>query len=207
MEMPLPCLSIPAVVDPSLSLVPAANVVQIQATLAPSRISCAVLGCKSTRIRRDCSRRSCKAHCLEAGRQEASSSCQSPAHRVSTTETAHHWHNLPLLPLAPLHTALPSMPALGPPNMFVTPPPSIPLQIDPTLQVSSALPSSSAPTLSSLRTCPRFSQNNGKLSSGSGRNNVNEILLVCENIQKTKHTILVYAWVQVMLLALLSFCH
>ena len=48
--------SVPAVVDPSLSLILAANVVQIQATLAPSRIPCTSLGCKSTRIRRDCGR-------------------------------------------------------------------------------------------------------------------------------------------------------
>jgi hypothetical protein len=149
MENPLPCLSTspslpsaiqpetastPAVVDPSLFLVPAANVVQMQATLAPSRISCATLGCKSTRIRRDCSRRSCKAHCLEAGRREANE-CQSPAHRGSTTETVHRNH--PLLPLAPPSTALPSMKGLAPPsNMFVMPPPPIQLQIDPTLRAT-----------------------------------------------------------------------
>lgn len=112
--------SIPPVVDPSLSLVPAANVVQIQATLAPSRISCVTLGCNSTRIRRDCSQRSCKAHCL-AGRQETSG-CQSPAHHGSTTETARRNH--PLRPLAPPPTVLPSMTELAPPsNMFVMPPP------------------------------------------------------------------------------------
>jgi hypothetical protein len=67
--------------------------VQIQATFAPSRISCSTLGCKSTRIRRDCGRRASKAHCLEAG------GCQSPAHRGSTTEMA--CRNHPLLPLTP----------------------------------------------------------------------------------------------------------
>lgn len=139
--------SIPAVVDPSLSLVPVANVVQMQATLAPSRMTCATLGCKSTRIRRDCSRRSCKAHCLEAGRREASG-CQSPAHRESTTETARRDH--PLLPLALLPTALPSMTGLAPPsNMFVMPPPPIQLQIDPALRATAPPQVTSAPLPSS----------------------------------------------------------
>jgi len=147
-------------------------------------MSCTTLGCKSTCIHRDCSQRSCKAYCLEVSRREAS-------HRVSTTETAHRNH--PQLPLAPPPMVLPSMTGLAPLNMFVMPPLPIQLQINPALQATVPLqvfsaplpPWTHAPTLSLLRTCPRFSQNNGRPSSGSGRNNANEI------------TILVYAWVQV----------
>ena len=52
--------SIPAIVDPSLSVTPAANVLRIQATLATSQMSYTTMGCKSTHIHRDCGRHSCR---------------------------------------------------------------------------------------------------------------------------------------------------
>lgn len=220
MENPLPCLSTspslpsaiqpetastPAVVDPSLFLVPAANVVPMQATLAPSRISCATLGCKSTRIRRDCSRRSCKAHCLEAGRREANE-CQSPAHRGSTTETVHRNH--PLLLLAPPSTALPSMKGLAPPsNMFVMPPSPIQLQIDPTLRATAPPQVTSVPPpFSSIdaRANPHFASHMSPIftEQWATEQRLREEQRERDsarlrNLQKAKHTILVYAWVQV----------
>ena len=187
---------------PSLS-----NVVQIQATCAPSsshRITCATLGCKSTRIRRDCGRRSCKAHCLEASAPGCP--CPSPAHRVSTTEMV--LHNHPSLAPAPPTIALPSMTGLAPPsNMLFTLPPPIQLQIDPTLQVMDPPQVSSAlPPFSSLdaHANPQFASH---MSSIFTEQWVTEQRLREEqrerdsarlrNLQKTKHTILVYAWVQV----------
>jgi hypothetical protein len=146
---------IPTNVELPPSLVPAANVVQIQATLAPSRTTCATMGCKLTRIRRDCGRRSCKAHCLEAGAR--GSPCPSPAHHGSTMEIVHH--NYPLLAPALPPIALPSMTGLAPPsNMFIMPPPPIQLQINPTLQATVSQVSSTLPPSSSLDACanPQF---------------------------------------------------
>jgi len=57
--------------------------------------------------------------------------------------------NHPLLPLALLPMALPSMTGLASPNMFIMSPPSIQLQIDPTLQATVPFQVSSAPLPSS----------------------------------------------------------
>ena len=74
--------------------------------------------------------------------------CQSPAYRRSTTEMARR--NYPLLPLAPLPMALPSITGLAPSsNMFVTQPPLIQLQIDPALQATVPPQMSSVPPPSS----------------------------------------------------------
>jgi len=147
---------------------------------------------------------------LEAG------GCQSPAHRRSTTETARRNH--PLLPLAPPPTTLPSMTGLAPPStMFVTPPPPIQLQIDPALRATAPPQVTSAPPPSSsidARANPQFALHMSPIFTEQW---ANEQRLREEqrerdsarsrNLQKTKHTILVYAWVQVscMSLAPLSF--
>jgi hypothetical protein len=89
--------SIPAIVDPSLSLIPAANVVQIQATHTPSRITRSTLGWR-----------------IVVGKQ-----VDVIRHRGPTTETAHHNH--PLLPLAPPPTTLHSMTGLAPPSHLYMP--------------------------------------------------------------------------------------
>ena len=47
---------------------------------APSKMTCLTAGCNSTRIRKGCGRRMCKAHCHEAG---SIGICTDPAHKVS----------------------------------------------------------------------------------------------------------------------------
>ncbi|KIM40256.1 hypothetical protein M413DRAFT_446434 [Hebeloma cylindrosporum] len=187
--------SIPIIVDPLVSVVPAANVVQVQPILGPSRISCITLGCKSTRIRRDCGRRSCKAHCLEAG------GCQAPAHRGSTTETMRRNH------LTPPATLSSTTGLASPSNVVVVmPTPGIPLQIDPTLQatVPPQAPSAAPPSTSiDARANPQFASH---MSSVFTEQWATEQRLREEqrerdsarlrNLQKTKHTILLYVWLQ-----------
>ena len=46
------------------------------ALIAPRNATCLMMGCNSTRIRKDCGRRMCKAYCCEAG------GCADPAHKM-----------------------------------------------------------------------------------------------------------------------------
>jgi hypothetical protein len=135
--------------------------------------------------------------CLEAG------GCQSPADRGSTTETARRI--ISLLPLAPPPTDASFNDRVGTSFQHVchaTPP--IQLQIDPALQatappqVTSAPPPSSsidadAPTLSSH--VLDFHRTMGEQRLREEQRERDSARL--RNLQKTKHTILVCAWVQV----------
>jgi hypothetical protein len=100
------------------------------------------------------------------------------------------------------------MTGLAPPsNMFVTPPPPIQIQIDPALRATAPPQVTSAPPPSSsidARANPQFASH---MSSIFTEQWATEQRLREEqrerdsarlrNLQKTKHTILVYAWVQV----------
>lgn len=62
---------------------------------APRKATCLTMGCNSTRIRRDCNRRMCKAHCLESG------GCTDPAHKRTKPITISYEtpHAAPTLPI------------------------------------------------------------------------------------------------------------
>ena len=151
-----------------------------------------------THIHRDCDRRACKAHCLEAG------GCQSPAHCRSTTETA--LLNHPLLPLVPPPIALPSVRGLAPPsNMFVTPSLPIQLQIDPALQATAPQVTSAPPPSLSISTHANAPFASHMSSIFTERWTTEQRLreeqreqtpLVCEKFRSKTHH-LVYVWVQV----------
>jgi len=70
---------------------PAQNLLPMQLA-APRKATCLTMGCNSTRIRKDCGRRMCKAHCLEAG------GCTDPAHK--RTQPIAISYGVPALPIA-----------------------------------------------------------------------------------------------------------
>ena len=95
-------------------------------TLPMAKSVCNAPGCKSTRIRRDCSRFRCKTHCMELGGH-----CNSAAHKVNTptSNLAHSDFQLPSLPSTShsfgvdltLTLSLNSQPIAASPSMPVPP--------------------------------------------------------------------------------------
>ena len=84
-------------------------------------MTCAALGCKSTRLRKDCSRWRCKAHCVELG-----VGCSSSAHKGTSMIAPPSAQ--PIIPVvhADQNTILPLSPAptrvLGSSHVFPLPP-------------------------------------------------------------------------------------
>lgn len=138
---------------------------------------CRTLGCKSRRIRKDCRRRQCKKHCIEAG------GCLSPPHLVSK-ETACQ---------DPISTAPnPAIPPSSSTNPLLS-------QNHPQQQqkLPPAMPATAAvqPIFSSHMS-PIFTQQMAVEQELQAKRRTSEMARV-ENARRVKHTVIVYAWTQV----------
>jgi len=141
---------------------------------------CPAPGCKSTRIRRDCSRLRCKTHCMELGH-----GCNSAAHKVNapTSNLVHPSFQFPSL------SPSPSRP-------FGVPAPTASLnqQSIASSSMPVMVPRNSQPLSSCLSGGPRhmtafFLPNNGLPSTISWSRSGLRMLA-----QKTKQTVYVYVW-------------
>ncbi|EDR05518.1 uncharacterized protein LACBIDRAFT_329483 [Laccaria bicolor S238N-H82] len=90
---------------------------------ASQKQSCITMGCSSTRIRKGCGRRMCKAHCLEAG------GCANPAHKASQSTTAPYTVAVPPppTPVFPVHMNPIGVPRSTPAGFIEPNPPQGPL--------------------------------------------------------------------------------
>lgn len=156
---------------------------------ASQKQSCATMGCSSTRIRKGCGRRMCKAHCLEAG------GCADPAHKALQSTTAPYTVAVPPppTPIFPAH-----MNPIGVPRStsagFIEPnPPPGPL--------TGAASSSCVPR--NARTEPTFSSHMTELYTAQmareeqlreDRRQAEAIRL--ESKRKVQQTAFVYAWME-----------
>ncbi|KAF8957662.1 hypothetical protein BDZ97DRAFT_1924400 [Flammula alnicola] len=112
---------LPAVAQPGgpapLSFYPAPGIGD--ALVPPRKPTCLTVGCNSTRIRKDCGRRMCKAHCREAG------GCADPAHKGSQS-TAIPYMAAALPPATPIFPAQ-SQVRMRPPSPSLAPSSRVPV--------------------------------------------------------------------------------
>ncbi|KAF8807014.1 hypothetical protein BYT27DRAFT_7167355 [Phlegmacium glaucopus] len=156
---------------------------------APHKSTCPTLGCNSTRIRKGCGRRMCKAHCIEAG------GCVDPAHKSS------HPMSKSFMVAASPPTPLPSVPAAPPSNTFS-------MNLDPRLYqstVAMAPPRLSPPSTTPIHTRmePAFASHMSEIFSTQialeetlrekGRQMEATRL---ESKRKAQQTVFVYAWME-----------
>ena len=163
------------------------------------KATCLAMGCHSTRIRKDCGRRMCKAHCCEAG------GCADPAHKGSrTTSISILAGPPPSVTLAPVSSALVHH-AAAPLNTLSTPTSSI----DPNLlqgQVQMALTpvASSSHAPMPVHTEPVFASHISQVftSQMAREEELRESSRRKEatprkSKKKVHQTVVVYAWIQV----------
>ena len=148
---------------------------------------CSAPGCKSTRIRRDCSRLRCKTHCMELG-----GGCNSAAHKVNTptSNLAHSNFQFPLLwPSTPHPVGVD--PALTASLNLQPIASSMPVTVPPNLQ----------PTSSSLLAGPRHASQMTAFFTQQWatehrllEQKRTEDALRLAHAQKTKQTVYIYVW-------------
>ena len=161
---------------------------------ATQKATCLTMGCNSTRIRRDCNRRMCKAHCLESG------GCTDPAHK-RTQPTAIPYE----APAQPIEVPAPLLPIITPPaenlKLVGARPPNSSNSIYPTKILK-------APVLQPTHTEPTFSSHITQVFTMQMalEEQMREIsrqreATWRESKLKVQQTVIVYAWVEVSLLA------
>ena len=164
-------------------------------SVALRKSSCPVMGCNSTRIRKDCGRRMCKAHCREAG------GCADPAHKVSQSNAISFMATAPPIATPPT-IPVPIHPAVVLVNKSSTPASSI----DPNLfqhQVQTPFASSSRVPVHS-QTEPVFTSHISQVFSlqmareeQMREMNRQREATRLESRQKAHQTVIVYAWMEV----------
>ena len=154
----------------------------LAATAPVGKAVCSAPGCKSTRLRRDCTRFHCKTHCMELGE-----GCRSPAHKVAGV-------------------TLSSCPTPLPPTT------SLPIVIDPALASSasvqpliiSAHPLNQQPIASSSSSGPRHASHMAPIFTEQWATEQRLLeekrtsdALRLMHTEKAKQTIFIYVWTQV----------
>lgn len=204
--------------EPISSLVAGPSI--ILATDPPSKMTCAALGCKSTRLRKDCSRWRCKTHCVELG-----VGCSSSAHKGTSLIVPPSIQSIiPLASHAVQNTILP-LSAINPAptqvlSVFPLPPSASSSSsgsvIDPALSQMFAptpiphLPpiaqrsASSGPTHASHMTPVFTEQWATEQRLRAEKRSKDERLLT--QTQKVQQTVFVYVWQEVCLFRTLSTC-
>jgi len=163
-------------------------------TIHAAKCVCSAPGCKSTRIRRDCSRLRCKTHCMELG-----GGCSSAAHKV----------NAPTSNLAHSNFQFPSLLPSSPHPFGIDPALTATLNSQPIASSSSMpvmVPPNSQPTSNSLPGGPRHASHMAAFFTEQWatehrllEQKRTEDALRLAHAQKTKQTVYVYVWEHVCL--------
>jgi hypothetical protein len=174
-----------------------------------SRIFCKSTGCHSTRIRKGCDRRMCKAHCIEAG------GCSQPPHKGSQPPQASASDNISLPPPPPPpshhafsissapHTASPSQLLMNMP----TPAPlrlSQPVIVDPALLGQQVPSIPRPPPFSTRHAGPAFSSHMSDIftkqmvdAQRQWEKNGHRDIVRIQSQEKAKQTVFVFPFLEV----------
>ncbi|KAF8956528.1 hypothetical protein BDZ97DRAFT_1925426 [Flammula alnicola] len=170
------------------------------ALVPPRKPTCLTVGCNSTRIRKDCGRRMCKAHCREAG------GCADPAHKGSQSTAIPYMAAAPppATPIFPVHTHLATASLNGssmPPSSIDPNLPQAQSQVRMRPPSPSLAPSSRVPV--HTRTEPAFTSHMSPvytaqmaLEEQMRENNRQMEATRLESKRKVQQTAYVYAWME-----------
>ena len=185
--------------EPVSSPPAAASTTLAAAPVAAARTTCCAIGCKSSRLRKDCSRQRCKTHCIELG-----AGCTSVAHKPS--------HSVPTsVILQQMQAASNEACVVLPPVSVPSNPPSAPVPaIDPVLlpvpvpsNPPSAGGSSRAPVHAS-HMAPVFTEQ-WATEQRIREENRTHVARRLAHAQKVKQTVYVYVWDQVRFYSILLY--